>query len=37
MERTPEPISKDDAWSAIVCGAAVLLIVVMVAWRWMLE
>ena len=37
MDNLPEPISKNNAASAISFGIAVLAAVVMVTWRWLLE
>jgi len=37
MRKMPAPISKDDAASAIVFGFAILGMVVIITWRWLLE
>jgi len=37
MNNMPEPISQNNAASAVVSGLAVLVAVVMVTWRWLLE
>lgn len=37
MERLPEPISKRNKASAASFGVAILSLIVMIVWRWLLE
>ena len=37
MKRLPAPIGKRDSAMALAFGVALLSMLVLIAWRWMLE